>query len=260
MLESNRVGLLLFIVLFLPVAAGCETTQSTTGDDPSRAGSLAAAMKAYHEGRYSQAEQQARQIMQSSTIAQRQEAAYLAGLSAYRLGKASQAEQPILIAMNSTRPEIEGKARAMMGIIRLDQGRPHEAVLMFDRAAQLLTGVEATRARQHAEMARFQTGDPTQYAVHNAAAGSQPAAGGGFSIQVGAFRQEQGARSAAADADSVASGAGLGPVRIISGSDDQGNQLYLVQFGRFPTRSAAAAARREIGRLDFIVSPTADPG
>ena len=45
-------------------------------------------------------------------------------------------------------------------------------------------------------------------------------------------------------------------MKIISRRDERGAMIYVVQFGWFPTRDSAAAARAKLGRLEYIVAPT----
>lgn len=77
----------------------------------------------------------------------------------------------------------------------------------------------------------------------------------GFTLQVGAFKEKQRAQQAATEAQQLARRDGLGSVKIISRRDERGTMLYLVQFGWFPTRESAAAARAKLGRLEYIVAP-----
>jgi hypothetical protein len=72
---------------------------------------------------------------------------------------------------------------------------------------------------------------------------------------VGAFSDKTRAQRAADEANTVARKDGLGPVRILNRRDDRGKPLYLVQFGFFTSRDAAAAARTRIGKLEYIVAP-----
>ena len=78
-----------------------------------------------------------------------------------------------------------------------------------------------------------------------------------LAIQVGAFLDRSGAERAATEAARVAADAGLGSVRIVPKTNDRGQQLHVVQFGAFATRREAISARRKLGRLDYLVAPTA---
>jgi tetratricopeptide (TPR) repeat protein len=250
MSRSTGIGALCCVLVLL-IASGCETTGGTkgpTGDLMSRA------VADYEAGRYETASGGAEEVMRSASGPQLENAAYLAGLSAYRLGRSDQAERRLMTAAGSNRPETAGKAKAMLGIIRLDQNRPREAIDLFEAAAGMLTGSDAERAREHAQLARSRAGEPDSPGIHHYAS----AAGAGqFALQVGAFRDADGAGRAAREAQTIADRAGLGPVRIVPGTDEQGGRLYLVQFGRFASRGAAATARAEIGTLEYIVAPLA---
>lgn len=255
MTRSTGAGVLCGVLLLF-LAGGCETTGSSSG---SGGGLMSRALSDYEAGRYETAAGGAEEAMQSASGPQREDAAYLAGLSAYRLGRTEDAEGRLLTAAGSSRPETAGKAKAMLGIIRLDQNRPREAVDLFEAASRTLTGSDGMRAAEHARIARQRAGipetsDSRQYAL---APSESASVAGLFALQVGAFRDADGADRAARSAQAIADRAGLGPVRIVPGADERGGRLYLVQFGRFASRSAAAAARSELGSLEYIVAPAA---
>ena len=81
---------------------------------------------------------------------------------------------------------------------------------------------------------------------------------GVFSLQVGNFLERENATRAAIQARDIAANHRLGPVRTIPGRDHVGRRRYVVQFGHFNSRGAAASARKRMGRLDYIVAPRAD--
>ena len=257
MSRSIGIGALCGVLLLL-AAGGCETTGGAGG---SSEGLLGRAVADYEVGRYETAAGTAEAAMQTSSGPRRQDAAYLAGLSAYRLGRIDEAERRLMTAAGSNRPQTAGRANAMLGIIRLDQNRPREAAELFEAASRMLTGSDGMHAAGHAQMARRRAGMSGSSSVigRDASVGAQrpTTVAGQFALQVGAFRDADGADRAARQAQAIADRAGLGPVRIVPGTDERGGTLYLVQFGRFASRSAAAAARSEIGSLDYIVAPLA---
>ena len=255
MTGSTGAGVLCCVLLLL-VAGGCEATGGANG---STGELMSRAVADYESGRYETAGGGAEEVMQSASSPQREDAAYLAGLSAYRLGRIDEAERRLMNAAGSNRPETAGKARAMMGIIRLDQNRPGEAVDLFEAAARMLVGSDAMQATEHAQMARRRAGAPESPDVcrYASAAGETLAVVGQFALQVGAFRDAEGADRAARTAQTIANRAGLGAVRVVPGADERGGTLYLVQFGQFASRAAAAAVRSEIGTLEYIVAPMA---
>ncbi|UCD75315.1 MAG: SPOR domain-containing protein [Phycisphaerales bacterium] len=252
MAGSTRAGVL-SCVLILFAAGGCETASGPHGPPGDL---LDRAVTDYEAGRYETAGGRAGEAMRSATGPQREDAAYLAGLSSYRVGRVDEAERRFMIASASSRPETAGKAAAMLGIIRLDQNRPREAAALFEKAEGLLAGPEAIRAAEHARLARRLAGTPAVAGGFDYAADAPSTSPSGlFALQVGAFRDAAGADRAAQSAQEIADRAGLGAVRIVASADERGGRLYLVQFGRFASRSAAAVVRNQIGRLEYIVAP-----
>ncbi len=226
----------MLLLTFLP---GCATTQTT--------GSYDRALAAFQSHRYSTSHDHAVRAMRQSSGQRRDEATYLAGLSAYLLGDIDEAELRLSAASRSSEAQVAANAKAMLGQVRMDQNRNDEAVRLFREAASGLNAGDAQQAERYATLAGGGSQSATQWAS---------ASSSGFSLQVGAFQDQRRAAEAAEDAERVIAGEGLGPVRIIPTRDARGRTLYLVQFGRFDTRSAAAQARAQIGRLDYFVATT----
>ena len=240
-------------LLALLAAVGCQTTAP--------AEKLAGAVREYRGGHYALAHRQATELMDRASGGLRFEAAYLGGLSAYRLGDLDEAQRQLVIAIGSTDPATAGKAQAMLGLVRAAQDRPLEAAALLRAASEALEGEDARQAARHAALAYQQAGRAaaadTWFRIAAALAApsraSAPPATAGFALQVGAFRERARAQQAAEDAAGLAERHGHGPVRIETGRDQRGRRLYLVRFGRFATRTAAANARSELGRLGYIV-------
>ncbi len=239
------------------LTAGCASAGSRNAAD------LEAARLDYEAGRYSQACTKASRVEgRSPGGATGANAAYLAGLSAYRLGDYEGAGRHLERAAASSIQPASGNAEAVMGMVLVAQGRHREAAPRFAAAARALEGEDSRRAAARAASAYRQAGDVVAAGQwDDASAASRTlalaGAGGSFALQVGAFREQDRAERAAADAEPMAHAHGLAPVRIVSSSDDRGDMLYLVRFGRFNTRSAATAARSRLGDLRIIVA--ADP-
>lgn len=241
---------------------GCETTPKT--------GSLTQAIADYNAQRYAQSHERAASVMASARGTEREQAAYIAGLSAYRLGQFDEAERRLLWAAQATDPQIAAKSKAMLGQVRMEQGRPREAATYFADAARGLAGEDARQCAHHAAVAYQQCGDvaSSRYwqaeAQRIAASSTSFATAAGhynnngavsFTLQAGAFEDRRRAQRAADQVKSLAIREGLGEVRIVPHRDARGKRLYLVQFGRFATRSDAAEARSRLGRLELIVTP-----
>jgi cell division septation protein DedD len=262
---ATRPAQALFLMVCLS-AAGCKSAQHN--------GTLQTAVDDYNAQRYTQAHELAIEIEGQAKAGQREDAAYLAGLSAYQLRQTDEAERQLLIAAGSTNAQTSAKAKAMLGQVRLDQRRPREAAALLTETAQALDGEDARKAAYNAGVAYQQVGDSASSKKWLAMAGGAtdqpvpmssssqvsaigPTTGASFALQVGAFREKNRAKRAADDAAKLAQRDGLGQVRIVPQRDVRGKPLYLVQFGSFPTRGAAAAARAKLGKLEYIVAPAA---
>ena len=201
----------------------------------------------------------------------RDQAAYLAGLSAYQLGDMYGAQQQLTTAVESSDRTTAGKAKAVLGLVRVDQHRPGDAGVLLAEASEALTGEDSRQAAYQASRAYQEAGDETSARVwqriadggqtpgQQVLAMSSRANAGRFSLQAGAFRQRKHADDAARKVAQVVQQHGLGGIRIIESLDERGRILYLVQFGEFQTRSAASDARRLVGRLEVIVAPSIGP-
>jgi len=238
--------------------AGCAapSTSTTAPADLNRA------LADYHAGRYATALQEAMAVQESTSGDEQCEAAYVGGLSAYRLGDLTEAGARLSAAIDSESSQTAGKAKAVLGLVLVDQGRPDEAAGHFAAASRVLEGDNARQAALHAARAYERTGDEAAAeAWHRVAdgrsrwaiTGSAPAAGS-FTLQAGAYRRRPSAEQAAVEAAALAEDHGLSPVRIVPRRDDRGDMLYLVQVGRFESRTAAMNARKRLGRLQYIVA------
>jgi len=259
------------------VASGCESDGSNgdiaASNTTSSSAGLSAATADYNAGRYDAAHAKSLSVMRDASgegdSAERDRAAYLAGLSAFRLRQFDEAETRLLTAAQSSDSQVQGRSKALLGLIRLEQDRPAAAAEYFQSAAALLEGSEAEEAHYHASIAYQQAGNPraaqavgasssAPAASHSASPSTTSAGPGGtgvFAIQVGAFADLTNAQSAAAEARALASQHRLGEVRIVPRRDSRTRTLYIVQFGAFSSRSDAENARRQLGRLNYIVAP-----
>jgi tetratricopeptide (TPR) repeat protein len=229
------------------------------GGGGQRSSSLAGAVADYEAQRYSEAFTAAKWQSSSTNPQTRAEAAYLAGLSAYKLGNNDDAERYLLAACTARDASVAARANAMLGVIRLDQNREREAIVLLEKAQPNLTGRDAAEAANQLARAHRMAGTTSSAPAPSSTFTHDRVSGELFALQVGAFRSRQHAESAAAMASRQADRHGLGPMRIVPSRDDRGQTLYLVQFGSFPTRSAAATTRSRLGKLDYIVAPLAMP-
>ncbi|MEE9130969.1 MAG: SPOR domain-containing protein [Phycisphaerales bacterium] len=263
-LNRFRAGrVVLLCVLTAGSVAGCKSTP------PAR--SLKSALADYEAKRYRLAEHHAAAIARQTRGLMRDKAAYLAGLSAYQLGDLYEAQRQLATAVKSSDRTTAGRAKAVLGLVRVGQHRPHDAAVLLAEASGALTGENSRQAAYQAALAHQEAGDETSAGTwfRIAAAGqttgqralgiNSGARAGRFSLQAGAFRRRQHADNAARRVADVAQQHGLGGIRVIESRDERGRSLYFVQFGRFESRSAASSARRLIGRLDVIVVPSIHP-
>jgi len=266
------------LILWVSLLGGCQSAQQM---------GLQHALDDYNAQRFTQAHEEAARIVdhadQTDKPGQREDAAYLAGLSAYRLGQIDESDRCLLVACGSPDPQTTAKAKAMLGQVRLDQHRPREAAALLSDASQSLTGEDAKRAALNAGIAYQQMGDTASSKKWLAIAGNggvsngtsqsgtgksgssgggsggpsnaNPSVASSFTLQVGVFSDKPRAQRAADEAQQLAKRDGLGEVRMIPRRDDRGKPVYMIQFGSFPSRDAAAAARAKLGRLDYIVAP-----
>lgn len=225
------------------------------GCGPQRSVLLGQAVSAYNAQQYTKAHHLAVSATRTAAGIEREQAAYLAGLSAYQLGNLDEAELRLTVATRSSDKQTAASAKAMLGQVRLDQNRPHEAAALFDQAAQQLAGNDAAQARRYAAIARNQP----LHASGLSGAGRGSVDSNLYAIQVGAFSQWQRANEAASRAERIANRLGLGPVDVISSTDAQGQPLYLVQFGRFASRDAAIQMRTQLGQMDYHIIHRAMP-
>ncbi|MHC4080640.1 MAG: SPOR domain-containing protein [Planctomycetota bacterium] len=240
------------------VMAGCAASPSSTTAEAD----LNRALEDYRAGRYATAFQEAAAVQDTTSGEEHRDAAYVGGLAAYRLGDLAEAQGRLRLAADSETPRTAGNARAVLGLVLVDQGRPEEAAGHFAAASRVLDGDNARQAALHAAKAYERTGDEAaaeawlrvaEGRAKWAITGSAPA-GGAFTLQAGAYRQRPSAERAAVEAAAIAEVHGLSPVQIVPRRDERGDVLYVVQVGRFESRTAAVSARQRVGRLQYIVA------
>jgi tetratricopeptide (TPR) repeat protein len=239
-MKRSRLTLAAATVCGTLLAGGCAAPETAT---------LPQAVNAYRQGRYQDGYAAATAAMRRTEGVERQRASYVAGLCSYRVGERTEAELRFLMAAESPDAATAGAARAMVGVMLLERGEHDEAAGMFERAAADLDGEDRARASEFASAAR--RGEGTADQAHRVAARPMPR---GFTLQAGAFRDHDHARSVAVGLEPVAARMQLGTVRVIRAFDGDGPGLYLVQLGEFATRQDAASMRQRLG-TDYIVAP-----
>lgn len=228
---------------------------------------LAEARTAYDTGQYSEALAKGTAAQASADPETAAAAAYIAGLSAFRLDRLGEAEQHLRVAATSSDAAIAGRAEAQLGAIELRQRRPREAAASYERAADLLEGDEASRARYQAGLALREAGDGTgaRSQMHIAADSSRgtlsPAVRAdaqralsetGWTLQGGCFKDRGNAERAAKHISTMTIGRGLGPARVVPQRDSGRGTVYCIFIGAWATRQGAEEARTQLGRTDFF--------
>ena len=170
------------------------------------------------------------------------EAAYLLGLCEYQLQHIEKAKIWFLSASKSTDEEVRGRAYAMLGIIASSKGDYVTAATAFEHAAGDLEGSDGTLASSWATATRSGT---------IVASSDIP---NGFTLQFGAYRKLENAKTAAAEIDADLRTAGLGNAAIVKEVTQVGRVLFTVQAGSFNSRAAASRCRNRNSLPQCIVT------
>lgn len=256
------VAMFFAILVFSGLFAGCESTGSKQA--------LNRAVADYNSQHYFLAQRRSAEVAKKANGTLRDQAAYLAGLSAYQLGDFVEAELQLTKAARSTDRVTAGRAKAVMGLLRVDQDRPGDAAGLLNEASISMRGEDSHQAAFQAALAHDKAGGRIpdyvadqiyrHRATQNGTRSSQTMVDRkAFSLQVGAFHELKRAQTAAKKIAGVARANDLGRVRIVKKRDDRGRMLFIVQLGRFNTRFDAKNIHKQIGRKDLIVAPLAEP-
>lgn len=238
-------------MVLISATAGCS---STATPDYSQA---------YQQGRYQEAHAAAAAAARHSTGAERARAQLVQGMAAYAEEDYAEAMLRLAPLASSADDEIAGTAGATVGLIELDRGRYAQAAEALTRAAGRLDGDDAARARAHAARAYDLLGDKNAAArQRRLALGSASAPleipssvahrDGAYAIQLGAFSNRARAAKLAEMSRPLARSHGLSDPRVLLGRTSGGAVLYLVQVGRFSTKSEAVRAQRGLNTTSVI--------
>lgn len=272
--KSALVGIALVALALLPA---CVTGPSATA-------SIDRAIADYDAGRFAAAFSEAeRAASRGGDAIARDEAAYLAGLSAFRLGRDVDARRWLTTSSTSADAWLAGQSLVTLGSVESRGGDDRAAARAFVRAAERLPDPdEAARARAAAGWAYRALGDDAnakdQFALAKVPAGgpspsalppriSLPASGtpplvdrpsippptGAFTIQAGAFRDADRARSRAAEIGDRARELGLGSPAVRSKRSAAGGEIWVVQVGRFADRASAERIKTKLGSVNLSV-------
>ena len=238
----------LVLLATLGALFGCEST---------RAVSLQPAITAYDAGRYQNAYDEARKARLESSGIQKSESAYVAGLAAMKLQRPVTARSLLEEAAASTDKRVSGRANVSLGTLLLEDEDPLAAARAYDRAADLLTGSDAARARHRAGLA-YQAAGATEAANLRLADTStlESLTPGRFTIQGGFYTDRIRAVTRAQQLSKLGRNGSIGPARIVP-TTVRGTSGYAVQIGDFPNRTDAEMTRRQLGDEKTFVTKIA---
>jgi len=247
-------------LLMLAVVSGCQTSQKT------RASQLDEIRAAYQAQQFDRAFQLG-VVASRGRDAAAQQAAYMAGLSAYKLGRYPDAIGYLSQAARSSDDSLAGDALATLGLVYAHQNQHRLAEETFLAAAKKLTGQGKANAlfyaaisqqklgrwadaRANLSLARAASDDNTfkrqvddQFAVT------------GYSLQVGAYSEQENAQRAALRWNQQVQGKRMGQARLVPTRAADGSSIITVQVGQFSSYSTALMARQELGDIDVVIVP-----
>ncbi len=257
-MKSHAPSLIAVLLMLTSIPIGCRPASGPT---------LEKAEKAYRDGHYLQAHNDAKELRVLLRGAQRERASYLAGISAYRMGDDGQAIALLSPLVQNADRTIAGRSASTLGLIYYDRGEDRRALEAFRTATAKLTGDEMAWCHFYIAVIQQKMGWWSNARSNLTTAYSQASDNGllrmirqrqgyhAFTVQAGAYRNkgiaDQRARLLTGKAQSI----GLGSPRVIPSTDASGGRLYLVQVGRFNDYSQAHSARHKLGAEELIVSP-----
>lgn len=158
------------------------------------------------------------------------ESQYMMGLCEFRLRRLDSASQWFLQASNSSNPKVRGKANAMIGLIASSKGDYEAANEAFASASIDLDGEDKREAESRTTSST--THKPTVHTSHF------------FTLQFGAYRDKANANAYIQSLSATLEKAELGDAWITEETDRLGRTMFLVQAGRYPSRTSASSRRK----------------
>lgn len=157
------------------------------------------------------------------------EAQYLIGMCEFQRKRVNASKEWFVQSEQSSNPEVRAKSQAMLGIIARSEGDVDEANKLFVAASTHLKGMD----KQHA------------VAKSNGASTTPTYSSDFFTLQFGAFRNEQNANEALQKLKTDLAQKGIRQSWVKPNTDQYGNKLYLVQAGKFVTRNSASTRKKQ---------------
>ena len=205
--------------LLLVIVGGCESSMPT---------SLDRSILEYSHGQWLLSEMWAEKSLDEHLKID--ESQYMMGLCEFRLMRLDSANQWFLQASNSSNPNVRGNANAMIGIIASSKGDYEVANASFTTASIDLDGKDKREAESRTNPKT--THQSTVRTSHF------------FTLQFGAYRDKSNANAFIQSLIATLDTAGLGNAWIEEETDRLGRTMFLVQSGRFSTRSSASSRRK----------------
>ena len=249
------------VVLGAGVAlTGCESAKTVADDS----------RKYYEAGQYQEAYDVSHGIADnlSRPIPEREQAGYMAGISAVKLKRYDEGRHYLEIPADSKDVSLSGNAEAQLGLLfalteKWDLSSEH-----LLKATGKLEGQEKANAYFHAAIAEQRVGRWPQARTNFSLAKSLSSDAGfrarvdeqlrmtGYTLQLGAFTKEDGARKAADRIALLPAAKKLGKPKIVAAKDPEtGGVLYLVQMGEFISFPTAQQAREDLNLNNAIIAP-----
>ena len=209
----------LYASLLLVIAGGCETSMPT---------SLERSILEYNHGQWLLSEMWAEKSLDEHLKIN--ESQYMMGLCEFQFRRLDSATQWFLQASNSSNPNVRGKANAMIGIIASSKGDYEAANASFTSASIDLSGKDKSEAESRTTSTT--THQPTVHTSHF------------YTLQFGAYRDKSNASAYIQSLNATLDKAGLGNGWIEEETDRLGRTMFLVQAGRYPSRTSASSRRK----------------
>jgi tetratricopeptide (TPR) repeat protein len=223
---------------------------------------------AYDRGAYAEALSAATQEHRKTSGTKKEAAALTAGLASHALGDDAEAERWLTPLVDSSDRQIAARASAALGLIRADAGDHDRAIVLLTDAARVLPGNSGARAefyagesfaalgRTEAARARYRLAKAKAVDPQLKRIIDERLAGGGYTIQLGAFKSDANARKLVNEASAKSTAAGLGTPRVVAKTRPGAPTLYSVVVGSFASREEAQRALLRIGMPGIVTMAT----
>ena len=167
------------------------------------------------------------------------------GMFAQRKSNHARAVDLLTNSVNKLTGEDQARAAMFCGDSLVALAKPAQARAMYDRAAAAPVSDRLLKQQIDARIASSKNTSTT------------PDGSGTFTVQLGAFGDFQRAMAESARLQPKAQAAGLPNPRVVRTAKD-GNPLYVVRVGRYPTRAEGDAARNKLGSAGVVMAASGE--